>query len=240
MHLLDRLARYDTATLSDVIDLFNVRPHTTGYLDRRISACFPDFSPTIGYATTAKIRSGEPPASGTGVCSIQEHVERFKDVQGPPIVVCQDLDEKPIGATFDALMCVTYQAFGAVGLVTNGAGRGLERIEQLGFPVFSGGSICADGYGHLEDMQVPVRIGGLRINPGDILHGDRDGVASIPSNIIDELADAADEYLSIEGRFIEALSGDVGSPDELIEAEKSFRAEIDELRARVDRRREVA
>ena len=79
---------------------------------------------------------------------------------------------------------------------------------------------------------------GKRINPRALLHGDRDGATIIPIEIVEELPDATDEYMSVESKFIKVMRGDDISPKELIEAESEFESEIEVLRSRVDRRPE--
>src|SRR5262245_19235026 len=57
------LQGYDSPTVANVIELFDVRPRNEGYMDRRIRACFPDMAPICGYATTATFRSARPAAA---------------------------------------------------------------------------------------------------------------------------------------------------------------------------------
>mgnify|MGYP000355461772 CR=1 FL=1 len=54
--LLEALGRYDTPTICNVIELFEVRPRHTGYLDARIQACYPKLPPMVGYACTATMQ----------------------------------------------------------------------------------------------------------------------------------------------------------------------------------------
>ncbi|MBA3572466.1 MAG: RraA family protein, partial [Pyrinomonadaceae bacterium] len=61
----------------------------------------------------------------------------------PGVVVFQDLDDPPVGATFGEIMCSVYRAFGAAGLITSGGGRDLAQVRALGFPVFVGSTICS-------------------------------------------------------------------------------------------------
>jgi len=63
----------------------------------------------------------------------------FANLPGPAIVVFEDLDDPPAGATFGDGMCLTYKTFGAVGLITSGAARDLDNVRQLDFPCFSNG-----------------------------------------------------------------------------------------------------
>jgi regulator of RNase E activity RraA len=56
------------------------------------------------------------------------------------------LDSPPVAATFGKIMYTTYPSFGAVGLVTSGAGGDLDQVRKIGFPVFTNGTICSHGY----------------------------------------------------------------------------------------------
>src|SRR5438094_4394415 len=174
------LRQYDTPTICNVVELFEIQPRTAGYMDSRIRACFPEMPPVAGYAATATIRCAFPRSEGAVYGSLDEQVACFSEIPGPPIVVFQDLDDPPVAATFGEIMCSTYQAFGAVGLVTSGAARDLDQVEKLGFPCFTSGTICSHGYTQIVNLGGPVRVGGVWVNPGDLLHGDRNGVTEIP------------------------------------------------------------
>ena len=90
-------------------------------------------------------------------------------------------------------MCSTYQAFGAAGLITSGAARDLDQVRRIGFPAFSNGAICSHGYSHIVDIHRAVRVGGVTIQPGDLIHADVNGVTTIPLEIAADIVDAAAE-----------------------------------------------
>ena len=108
-------------------------------------------------------------------------------------------------ATFGEVMCTTYKAFGAVGLITSGAGRDLDQVEALDFPCFTGGTICAHGYCHIPQINVPVHVGGVMVHPGDLLHGDRNGVTTIPNEIASAVAQACPEFMAAESVVLDYL-----------------------------------
>ncbi len=205
------LARYDTPTICNVIELFDVRPRHSGYMDGRIRACFPEMPPIVGYAATATIRAAFAKAEGAVYTSLDEQVEAFATIPGPPIVVFQDLDDPTVAATFGEIMCATYQAFGAAGLITSGAARDLDQVRRLGFPAFSDGVNPSHGYSHMVALNVPVRVGGLAVHPGDLLHADCNGVTSIPNNIASEVAHAAADFVAAENVILDFLK--TGSKD---------------------------
>jgi regulator of RNase E activity RraA len=186
---LDRLRTYDTPTICNAIELFDAIPRTAGYLDSRIKACFPSLPPMVGYAVTATFRAGAKPRKGDAYAGLDAQTKHLAAIPGPKVIVFQDLDDPPVAATFGEVMCTTYQAFGAVGLITSGAGRDLEQVRALDFPCFTTGTICSHGYCQIAELNVPVRVGGVWINPGDLIHGDLNGVTTIPPAIAPWVAD---------------------------------------------------
>ena len=235
--VLEKLRAFDTPTICNLVELFELRPRDAGYMDSRIRACFPEMPPMVGFAATATFRSSAPPREGDAYASTGVQVERFQELSGPPVVVFQDLDDPPVGATFGEVMCTTYQAFGAVGLVTSGAGRDLEQVRALDFPAFTSGAICAHAYCHVLQVHVPVHVGGLVVYPDDLLHGDLNGVTTIPHEIAPEMADIGDEFVAAEQIILDVLHGGTPSLKRLQEARAEALARIARLKARVSRAR---
>jgi 4-hydroxy-4-methyl-2-oxoglutarate aldolase len=238
--VLDKLRSFDTPTICNVIELFDVRPRNTGYMDGRIRACFPELPPMVGFAATATFRAAAPPRGGGSYAGLAEQLERFGELAGPPVVVFQDLDDPAVAATFGEVMCSTYRAFGAAGLITSGAGRDLEQVRAIDFSVFTGGTICSHGYVHFPALHVPVNVGGLVIHPNDLLHGDLNGVTTIPVEIGAEVADAGDELVAAEKIVIDLVQQGSPSLAEFREARAEMQARVQALRRQVTRSADYA
>lgn len=209
--VLDRLRQFDTPTVCNVLELFDCRPRTAGYMDGRIRACFPNLPPMVGYASTATFRAGSPPRAGDVYAGLVKQVELIAATPGPVVVVFQDLDDPCLAATFGEVMCTTYKAFGAAGLITSGAGRDLDQVAALNFPCFTSGTICSHGCAQVAQLDLPVRVGGVTVNPGDLLHGDRNGVTTIPTELAPAVADACPELVAAEAVVLDYLK--CGKPD---------------------------
>jgi regulator of RNase E activity RraA len=233
--VLIKLGTFDTPTICNLVELFEVRPRTAGYMDARIQACFPEMPPVVGFAATATFRSSGPPRGADAYASTSVQVERFAELGGPPIVVFQDLDDPAVAATFGEVMCTTYQTFGAVGLITSGTGRDMEQVREIGFPIFANGTICAHGYNHILDVHVPVHVGGLVVYPNDLLHGDVNGVTTVPLAIAAELADIGDEFVAAETIILDVLRSGKASLARLHEARAESQAQVARLREQVSR-----
>jgi regulator of RNase E activity RraA len=236
---LDSLARYDTPTICNVIELFDYRSRSAGFMDGRIRAAFPQMPPMVGFAATASFRSAAPAKEGA-YATLEAQLEQMSTLPGRAVIVFQDLDDPAIGATFGEVMCSTYQAFGAAGLVTSGGGRDLLQVEALDFPVFCGSTICSHAYCHTVEVGTPVRVGGLVVRTGDLLHGDANGVTDIPLEIAAEVADAAAEFVAAEAHVLDYVKA--GGPKQIAEFTKRRQAmaeAIAALRSRVSRRRDT-
>src|SRR6185436_15791390 len=85
-------------------------------------------------------------------------------------------------AMWGEMMTTVALRKGAAGAVLHGHIRDTNKVRRLGLPVFSCGSYAQDqrGRGRVTAYRVPIEIGGVHIEPGDILVGDIDGVIAIP------------------------------------------------------------
>ena len=150
--VIDSLRQCDTATICNVIELFEIRPRNRGFMDRRVKAAFPDLPPVVGFAATATCRTfTEKPTRDVPI--VPDLISRFADLDGPAVVVMQNLDTDGAAAIFGDVLCNSFKAFGATGLVTDGPGRDLDQVRAIDFPVFCNGIVAAHGYMHLLDLQ---------------------------------------------------------------------------------------
>ena len=114
-------------------------------------------------------------------------------------MIIEDADQKPgSGALVGELHALIGQALNCVGCVTNGSVRDLPAVEALGFHLFAGSVAVSHMYAHVSEYGQPVRIGELQICPGDLVHGDRHGVHTIPLSIASEIPQMAAEILREE------------------------------------------
>ncbi len=231
---LKRLAQFDTPTICNVIELFDVRPRYAGFMNAQIKANFPEMPPMVGFASTASFRSGAFPGKGDAYGSMEKQVEGFAELPGPAVVVFQDLDDPAVGATFGEVMCSTYKGFGSVGLITSGGGRDLLQVKALDYPVFTGSTICSHACCHILHIGLPIRVGGLVVDPGDLLHGDANGVTNIPIAIATEVADISQAFVDAEKIVLDYVNGTgKKTPAGLSAARKEYGAVVAKMTERV-------
>ncbi len=214
---LDKLRRYDSATIANVIELFEVRPRNRGFMNRQVKAVFPDLPPMVGFASTTTCRTFVHPPD-RAVPKVPDLIARFDDLSGPAVIVMQNLDTNGAAAIFGDVLCNSFAAFGAVGLVTDRPGRDFIGIKPLDFPVFCDGVVSAHGYMHLLELHTPVQVGGIAIGPNDLLHGDANGVTTIPLEIAADVADACADFAATEAIVIDLAQTGSASLVELREA----------------------
>jgi regulator of RNase E activity RraA len=91
---------------------------------------------------------------------------------------------------------------GCVGAVTNGSVRDLDEVEPLGFHFFASHIAVSHAYVHIVEVGAPVRVGGLTVRPGDLLHGDRHGVTSIPLDLAVRIPEGVEVVDTMERQII--------------------------------------
>ncbi|HSP56042.1 MAG TPA: RraA family protein [Dehalococcoidia bacterium] len=198
---LEALRQITTPTVCNAIETFGVRPRNEGFMDSAIACRFPELGPMVGYAVTARIRASK--IDGTEVRHHQIWAD-FEKTPKPWVVVIEDLDyPNPVGSYWGEVNASAYRALGAVGCVTNGGVRDLPEARRLGFHFFSSCVLVSHAYVHVVEAGGPVRVGGLTVRPGDLLHGDEHGVNSIPLEIARGLPNAARRIDEAEHRLID-------------------------------------
>jgi 4-hydroxy-4-methyl-2-oxoglutarate aldolase len=213
--VMDALRRYDSPTLSNAIETFDVRPRDEGFTSMDIRDMFPDMGVLLGYAATATIRAR---GRGEGDSDHSPLWALVRSLPLPRVVVVQDLDEPPgHGALWGEVQSNIYKALGCAGAITDGCVRDLKEVRELGFHFFARGPGVSHAYVRLESIGEPVRVGGLTVRPGDLVHADQHGVLLIPKRIAAELPAAADRIIEREQEFIRWVRSAEFDPDRLAE-----------------------
>jgi regulator of RNase E activity RraA len=96
---------------------------------------------------------------------------------------------------------------GVGGTVIDGVCRDIDRSVELRYPLFARANTMRTGKDRVtaEAYNVPVQISGVRVEPGDWLVGDGDGVIAIPASRVDEVIKTAAEIAEAETRIREAV-----------------------------------
>jgi len=186
---IEELKQFDTPTIANAIEFFNVQPKTQGFMKPGIRKVFDNGRRMVGYAVTAKIAATTPPTEAQKPLAAQYYAS-VQAAPKPTVTVLQDLDPEPIGSFWGEVQVSIHRSLGCVGVVTNGGVRDLDEVKHLDFEYFSNCLLVSHAYIHLEAVACPVEVGGLTVRPGDLLHADIHGVAVIPAAVAPHLAAA--------------------------------------------------
>lgn len=201
---LDALRQFDTCMVANAVETFNVRLHNTGFTDASIRCMFEDAPPMVGYAATARVRSGQPPMVGSTFHDRGDFWNSILEIPAPRILVLEDKDHPPgRGAFVGDMHAAILKALGCIGYVTNGAVRELPSVRGMGIQLFAGNVAVSHAYAHIFDVGASITVGGMEVHPGDLLHGDRNGVLSVPAKIAVAIPAVAAEIQRAEKTVID-------------------------------------
>jgi regulator of RNase E activity RraA len=190
---VERAAKLDTTSISDALDrlgiagqCLNIKP-----LDHRFRLTGRAFTILYGPA-------GSPPGT------VGDYID---DVSPGSGVVLDNGARENATVWGDILTWVAHKR-GVAGTVIDGACRDTHLSRELGYPVYSRSYSMRTGKDRVqvEAVNGPVNIGDARVNPGDILRGDADGVLVIPGAHEDAVLAAAEEIDAVEQRIRKAVS----------------------------------
>ena len=138
------------------------------------------------------------------------------DLKAGEVYVCAGAS--PTYALWGELMSTRARILGAAGAVVDGYHRDTRGILALGFPTFSYGSYAQDQgpRGKVVDFRVPIEVGQVRVEPGDVIFGDLDGVCVVPRAAEEEVFRRALEKARTEG-LVERAIQDGMSTEEAFE-----------------------
>lgn len=210
------LAGYDTCAVANAIESFNVRLRNEGFTKDSLRCRFPELPPIVGYAVTLRVHSSNPPVDGGVYHQRSDWWDQIEALPAPRILVIQDADRHPgVGAFVGEIHAAIMQALHCIGVVTNGAVRDLPAVKQTGFQMFSASVSVSHAYMHVVEVNKPVEVGGLRVEAGDLLHGDQHGIVSVPPQIAAQLPGTLAKIRSRERRILAYCRSGSFSKDEL-------------------------
>jgi 4-hydroxy-4-methyl-2-oxoglutarate aldolase len=203
---LNALRQFDTCMVSNAIETFDARLRNTGFVDGSIRCMFTDGDapPMVGYAATARLRSGEPPIAGGSFRDRPDFWNSILEIPAPRILVLQDMDQPPgRGAFVGDMHAAILKALGCIGCLTDGAVRELPAVRAMGIQLFAGSVAVSHAYAHIFEFGATVKVGGLDVHPGDLLHGDRHGVLTVPVGVATMIPDVAARLKQMEKTVID-------------------------------------
>ena len=193
--LLETLATFDTPTICNALEIVAPERRATGFTVRPLVCPFPDLPPIVGYAKTATIRSTHvheltgKPARDQRVA----YYEYMASAPTPSICVIQDLDGADVGfgAFWGEVQSTVHKALGLKGVVTDGCIRDIPQWAP-GFQALAGSIAPSHAHVHLTGFGQQVRIHGMLVRSGDLVHADQHGAVVIPEAVAAKIPAACD------------------------------------------------
>jgi 4-hydroxy-4-methyl-2-oxoglutarate aldolase len=204
---LAALRALDTPTICNAIETFKVRGRVEGFCGMDVRCLSPELGVMVGYAVTLTVDSTTPGAPSDDRVW-HAWMRAMADSPQPVVLVLQDVGPQPRkSAHFGEVMGTLARRLGTVGVVTNGGLRDIEEVRRLGLHYFGPGIVPSHGQPRLLAVNVPVVIDGVPVQPGDLIHGDVNGVTLVPLSIAGQVAEAALQVRQAEARLIDYMNG---------------------------------
>jgi regulator of RNase E activity RraA len=193
--LLEALARYDTPTICNAMEVVAPERRLIGYTTKPLVCPFPALPPIVGYARTVTIRS----VLKSGLTAAEQSKRRIEYYEyvgtghGPRISVIQDIDGPDVGygAFWGEVQSNVHKALGCLGVVTDGSIRDIPQWAP-GFQALAGSIGPSHAWVHAESFGGEVRVAGMTVRSDDLIHADCHGAIVIPLDIAPKLPDAAE------------------------------------------------
>ncbi len=198
--LLDLLKSVDTPTVCNAIEVAEGRRGFNRFTRGTMLASDPQGGAMVGFARTAKISALAPPTEPADVIKARrmDYYRYMSEGPRPALTVVEDIDyPNAIGAYWGEINTTVHKGLGLSGALTNGVMRDLGDLPEE-FPVVAGSVGPSHGFVHIKEIDTPVKIFGLDIRPGELVHADRHGALVIPEEVIPVLATAIGKLLETE------------------------------------------
>jgi 4-hydroxy-4-methyl-2-oxoglutarate aldolase len=201
------LRAIDTPTVCNAIERFGVRGRVEGFTGMDIRCLTPELGTMVGYAITVTVDSTTP-----GVpydkAAWEGWLRAMADAPKPGVLVFKDVGPLPRkSAHLGEVMGTIARRLGVVGIVCDGGLRDIQELRRLDLHCFALGLVPSHGNPRLIDVNVPVQMDGVRIEPGDLLHGDANGVTIVPLVIAGQVAEAAARVREEEAALLTYVKG---------------------------------
>ena len=203
---IDMLATFDSPTISNTIESFSVRDPVTGYANMDLKCQFPNQKPMVGHAVTCT--ADTTTAGSKRPMRLDKLLDIINDAPKPVVLVAKFVGPDPKKSCLAGdMFCTALSKLGVVGLVTDMGNRDIRQIHERarGFQLFCPGAVVSHGYGFYLDFNISVSVCGLTIQPGDLIHGDDNGLLSVPIDIAEEVAQRAASTRQGEADYFDFL-----------------------------------
>lgn len=203
--LLALLQRVDTPTVCNAIEVAEGKRGFDAFTRGTMQCSDAEGGPVVGLARTAKIAAVAPPEEPAGTIRARRmaYYQHMATGPAPSVAVIEDLDFPDcIGAYWGEINTTIHKGFGMKGALTNGVMRDLGDLPE-DFPVVAGSIGPSHGFVHVKEIGTPVKIFGITVKDGDLIHADRHGALVVPPEVVESLEAAILKLLETEKIILE-------------------------------------
>lgn len=206
--LHDLMKRVDTPTVCNAIEVAQGKRGFDAFT-RGTMLCSAPGTAMVGFARTARIAAVAPPSEAADVIKARRmaYYKYMSEGPRPGVCVVEDADfPNAIGAYWGEINTNIHKAFDLSGTLTNGVMRDLDDLPD-GYPVVAGSIGPSHGFVHVLEFDQPVKVFGLTVAPGDLIHADRHGALVVPPEVIPNLESAIGTLFASEKVVLDAVRG---------------------------------
>jgi len=170
--MLEAYRHVEAASVSDAEEQLLHEKH---YMSHKMQSIFPTKFAGTALTVLLKKEENKDPNALSGMLSAI-------DSGGPGSVYVMKVEDGEDIAGMGGLMGTAMFSRGFAGAVVDGGVRDLPQLKKIGFPVYATGAVPSTSVAHYRfgGMNVPIDVGGTRVNPNDIIVADQDGVVVVP------------------------------------------------------------
>lgn len=202
----DYLLSVDSPTIANAIEPFQVRDRTEGFIGGRVRCQFPELGVMLGRALTVTMSNA--PGAVAGRDGYWKMWDTLNAMDGPVVIAIADASGEPHRVAYAGeVMTTIAMRLGAVGMVTDGALRDVDEVRALGFHYFMQYPVVSHANFEITSVGEPIVLDGQRVETGDILHGDANGIVIVPDQVLEGLPEAVQKVREREAETMEYIRG---------------------------------
>ena len=213
LEMLEKLKDFDTPSITNVVATYPGSPlclelydpwYDNWYTDQSIRCMYPELVRTVGYAVTS-VHGLPDPDNKTTMGDVFDALDASKK---PSILVFEQRFPSEIAGKVGlagGMFTTSLKALGCVGAVSNGPSRDLDEIRPMKIQYMLSGVTAGHGDMAVHAVNVPVKVGGMEVNPGEIIHMDESGACKFPADKLEEVLDLVIQLQNKESKIMDKL-----------------------------------
>ena len=197
LEMLEELKNFDTPSITNVVATYPGSPlcldlydpwYDNWYTDQSIRCMYPELGRTVGFAVTS-VHGLPDPNNKTTMLDVFDALDAAKK---PSVLIFEQRFPPEIAGKVGlagGMFTTSLKALGCVGAISNGPSRDLDEIRPMKIQYMLSGVTAGHGNMAVHEVNVPVKVGGMEVNPGEIIHMDESGACKFPADKLEEVLD---------------------------------------------------